>query len=223
MKTCRDCGEAKPLSEFPRNAGLPDGHGIYCKGCFALRYRAYREKKAREEGREIKPKREVPEGYRWCPECQTMKSLEEFPRNRGARGGRGGYCKPCHNAKGKATYERLYGSTRDYHLKQRYGLTSADVEAMIEAQGGTCATCPGKPEHVDHDHETDKVRGILCFNCNQALGNVRDSPEVLQNLIDYLAKHAPFDWAAFEASVIEVDPDKHVLVFELDGARLHAA
>ena len=212
-KPCRDCGETKPLSEFPRNAGLSDGHGIYCKPCFAVRYRAYRERKAADEGREILTRRDVPEGYRWCPECQTMKPLEDFPRNKGARQGRGGYCKPCHNAKGKATYERLHGGTRNYHLKQRYGLTSADVEAMIEAQGGTCAVCPGKPEHVDHDHQTGEVRGILCFNCNQALGNARDNPIVLRGLARYLEKHqrltADVGWWTSE-SPLEVHLRKHL-------------
>ena len=188
-KSCRDCGETKSLSEFPRNAGLPDGHGIYCKLCFAIRYRAYREKKAAGEGRTLQPRREVAEGFRYCPDCQTIKPLEDFPRNRSGREGRGGYCKPCHNAKGKATYQRLYGGTREYHLRRRYGLTSADVDAMIEAQGGTCAVCPGKPEHVDHDHKTGKVRGILCFNCNQALGNARDDPKTLRGLARYLEMH----------------------------------
>ena len=188
-KTCRHCGQTKPLNDFARNSGLPDGHGIYCRSCFAVRYRAYREKKAAGEGREIRVRREVPDGYRWCPDCQTMKPLEEFPRNKSGRQGRGGYCKPCHNAKGKATYERLYGGTREYHLRRRYGLTSAEVNAMIEAQGGTCAVCTGPAQHVDHDHATGEVRGILCFNCNQALGNARDDVQVLRGLARYLELH----------------------------------
>jgi len=60
---------------------------------------------------------------------------------------------------------------------------------MIEAQGGTCAVCPGPPQHVDHDHETGEVRGILCSNCNQALGNVRDDPTPLRGLARYLDEH----------------------------------
>jgi hypothetical protein len=45
------------------------------------------------------------------------------------------------------------------------------------------------PEHVDHDHATGQVRGMLCSNCNQALGNVRDSVQVLERLAGYLVKH----------------------------------
>jgi hypothetical protein len=190
-KTCRDCGETKARSDFPRNAGLPDGYGIYCKSCFAIRYRTYREKKAVAEGRQIQERRVVPPGEKYCPRCEQVLPLDSFGRNRSARDGHTSYCKPCHNAVGRETKQRLYGGNREYHLRQRYGLTSADVEAMIQTQGGTCAVCPGKPEHVDHDHESGKVRGILCFNCNQALGNVRDSSQVLRGLARYLDAHDP--------------------------------
>jgi Recombination endonuclease VII len=54
---------------------------------------------------------------------------------------------------------------------------------MLAAQGGVCAVCEKPdPEHFDHDHETGVVRGMLCFNCNQALGNARDDVEVLRRL-----------------------------------------
>ncbi len=141
------------------------------------------------DGRTLRPQRETPDGSRWCPECKDRQANQRVPKNRASTTGYGGYCKPCHNAKGKATYERLYGSTREYHLRRRYGITGTDFDEMVEAQGGTCAVCDQKPEHVDHDHETGMVRGILCFNCNQALGNVRDDPAVLQGLIDYLGRH----------------------------------
>jgi hypothetical protein len=119
--------------------------------------------------------------------CDTIKLLTDFGRNRAARHGRTAYCKPCHNAKGKDTYTRLYGSTREYHLRRRYGLTSADVDAMIKAQGGVCILCQErKPEHVDHDHVTGVVRGVLCFCCNQGLGNFRDRADVMRNAINYL-------------------------------------
>jgi hypothetical protein len=205
-KRCRDCGEAKPLTAFPRNRGTKDGYGVYCKACFSVRYRDYRTRKAAAEGRTIRQRRQLPTGQKWCPACQSAQPTSNFPANRSAADGLAGYCKPCHNAKGKATAKRLYGSTRDYHLRRRYGLTSADVDAMIEAQGGTCATCNAKPEHVDHDHATGKVRGVLCFNCNQALGNVRDSAETLTRLRSYLRRHQPVvDEATPPPSPIELD------------------
>jgi len=208
-KWCRDCRELKNLDAFPRAPRNADGRGTYCKLCYSIRYRAYRERKAAAQGRVIRDRRKVPNGMRYCPTCEQVKPLEDFPRNRSAPSGRGGYCKPCHNAIGKATKDRLYGSTRDYHLRRRYGLTSADVDAMIATQGGTCATCDGKPEHVDHDHTTGKVRGVLCFNCNQALGNVRDNPATLHQLSRYLRRHAPALDAGF-GSPFEVALDEFV-------------
>jgi hypothetical protein len=70
----------------------------------------------------------------------------------------------------------------------KYGLSAAEVEAMREAQGGVCAICRTAPAvHVDHDHATGKVRGMLCFNCNAALGHFRDDPILFRRAVRYLA------------------------------------
>jgi len=209
QKHCPDCGELKDLDAFPRTPRRRDGRGTYCKVCFSMRYRLYRRRKAAREGRVVREQRDLPPGMRYCPRCEKIKAREDFPRNRSSRNGLGGYCKPCHNEKSKAACEKAHGSTRDYHLRRRYGITSADVDAMIEAQGGTCATCDGKPEHVDHDHATGKVRGVLCFNCNQALGNVRDSPTTLGRLGHYLRRHQPTEDVRF-GSPFEVALDNLV-------------
>lgn len=67
---------------------------------------------------------------------------------------------------------------------------------MLRAQGGTCAICyealkdacptAAEPAAVDHDHETGRVRGILCHRCNHALGHLRDSPEIARRAGLYL-------------------------------------
>src|SRR3954453_19540320 len=111
VKGCRDCGQEKPLETFSPSTKSRDGRGSYCRSCLAERHKRYRRAKAAAEGRQLRERHEVPEGHRWCPECKSAKPLMEFPRNRSARGGYGGYCKPCHNAKGRATYIRLYGGT----------------------------------------------------------------------------------------------------------------
>lgn len=144
-KTCSDCGTEKPVAEFPRNPSTSDGYGTYCKACFAVRYRIHREKKAAAAGRSIRARRVGPEGTKWCPACERFVDVAEFPRNKSNADGLGGYCKPCHNAKGKEARTRLYGGSPEYHLRRRYGITVAEVDAMVSAQGGTCAVCPGKP------------------------------------------------------------------------------
>jgi hypothetical protein len=100
-------------------------------------------------------------------------------------------------AKKKRTYlrskERYVNASLDYSLRTKYGITLIERDAIIAAQGA-CPTCgntdPGpRGWHVDHCHATGKVRGILCAQCNIALGNARESSEVLRRLADYLDKH----------------------------------
>jgi hypothetical protein len=58
---------------------------------------------------------------------------------------------------------------------------------LFAEQGGACAICGARdPEHVDHDHVTGWIRGILCFNCNGGLGRLRDGVEYLAKAITYL-------------------------------------
>jgi hypothetical protein len=122
-----------------------------------------------------------------CAACGETKALDEFPRNKNYADGRHCNCKPCHNAQVRESRMRLHGGSRHYHLKRRYGIGAADVDALIEAQGGTCPVC-GRPdpEHVDHDHRSGTVRGILCFNCNGGLGQFGDDVDRLAGAIRYL-------------------------------------
>lgn len=190
-KICRDCKTAKPLEQFSPSKKNRDGRTSYCRECMQVRSRASYRKRMGERGRSVREPLVIPEGQRRCPDCKEIKPLDAFSRNRGDAHGRGNYCKPCHNARSAETRERLYGGGREYHLRARYGIGQADVDVMLEAQGHKCAVCKkADPEHVDHDHATGKVRGMLCFNCNQALGNARDDIGVLRELIGYLYRAA---------------------------------
>ena len=83
--------------------------------------------------------------------------------------------------------------TMEQRLKQ-FGLSVADYNQMLSEQSGVCAICGQVPSGkrtrlaVDHDHETGKVRGLLCHGCNTMLGFARDSKTTLQSAINYLAK-----------------------------------
>lgn len=83
------------------------------------------------------------------------------------------------------------------YLKREYGLTFEDYTRMLEAQGGVCAICKGPPSgrwkhrfHIDHDHKTDRVRGLLCFHCNAMLGNARDQASILSAAVTYLRERS---------------------------------
>ena len=135
----------------------------------------------------MKCSRTVPEGQKFCVACGAIKPLTDFPRNRSDSTGYATYCKPCHNAKTRESKKRLYGGTREYHLRQRYGIGEKEFAELLAEQGGGCAICgAADPQHVDHDHRTGWVRGILCFNCNGGLGQFRDDPGALSKAITYL-------------------------------------
>lgn len=79
------------------------------------------------------------------------------------------------------------------HLNRRYGLTVEQYAAMLAAQYGRCAICrrellSRRDTHVDHDHISGRIRGLLCRFCNHVLGLAGDSVETLRNAIAYLEK-----------------------------------
>lgn len=80
---------------------------------------------------------------------------------------------------------------RNQEMRTRYGIGLVEYDVLLEAQGGVCPICGAlepKPYgfHVDHDHKTGAVRGLLCGNCNTACGLVQDDPVRLRAAADYL-------------------------------------
>ena len=65
-----------------------------------------------------------------------------------------------------------------------------DYNLLAEVQGNKCAICGTAPTNkkldLDHCHETKKIRGLLCNNCNRGLGHFKDNPELLRKAIDYI-------------------------------------
>lgn len=107
-----------------------------------------------------------------------------------------GNCLPC-----KKVYDREYRKKhaarlreygRDWSLRRRHGLTREQWHEMLVAQAGRCGICaePFRPEwqaiHVDHCHETGRLRGLLCAGCNKALGRFGDSLDGVMRVVDYL-------------------------------------
>jgi len=78
-------------------------------------------------------------------------------------------------------------------LRLRYGITEIEFWLMFYAQAGCCRGCLSsfgdKAPHVDHDHHTGRVRGLLCGSCNRGIGYLRDDPEIMRRLIEYLSEH----------------------------------
>jgi hypothetical protein len=90
--------------------------------------------------------------------------------------------------KSKATPSHV---RRNRMLRSNYGMTLEDYERMYEEQGGICPICLNHFDklYVDHNHQTGQVRGLLCSQCNTAIGKLRESKENLQRAIEYLEKY----------------------------------
>ena len=129
-----------------------------------------------------------------CSICEEEKVLDDFYKQKSKRNGRASACKPCTLARFNRT-----------HYRRKYGVEREDILAMLESQGHKCKTCgksageeamngqcPTNSRYstvglvVDHCHETGKVRGLLCQDCNITLGNAKDNIETLKNMITYL-------------------------------------
>jgi Recombination endonuclease VII len=134
---------------------------------------------------------------------QRVEAKEQEPRNCsfcGApipptkrRRGPVSYCdRTCKEKAWTANGANAAAQLRSYY-RRRYGMTQEEVAALLVSQDGGCAIC-GVTEpkgrhggfHVDHDHATGKVRGILCHGCNVSLGHFRDDPALLRAAIRYL-------------------------------------
>lgn len=88
--------------------------------------------------------------------------------------------------------ERVY--TKNWRLEKLYGITLEHYEQLFDNQKGGCAICGvhqssiKTPLHIDHDHKTKKVRGLLCHKCNRGIGLFQDSTDILQKAREYLER-----------------------------------
>lgn len=116
----------------------------------------------------------------YCRSCKGRFPRENFPSSAAA-------CDACYPVlRQEAAVNRMFMADG----------TRASGIALREKQDGKCAIC-GKPEalaakgtfHIDHDHETGFVRGLLCSACNLGIGHFRDDPILMLKAIRYLRKH----------------------------------
>jgi hypothetical protein len=146
-----------------------------------------------------------------CSRCDTEKDITEFaaypPESKSYKRFKNGikpWCKECYKV-----YAREYGREmrphkgRWDHYKRKYDLTKDEVIGMMEERNGKCDICnkgidelkTGKTKHsngllfIDHCHQTNKVRGMLCFECNVMIGNAHDNIHTLHSAINYLERN----------------------------------
>jgi hypothetical protein len=133
-----------------------------------------------------------------CSGCNKNKHRSAFGKNRSRSDGLNVYCKLCTNKKnrtwGEAHPEILFKRSQKANLKHEYGITPEVLQVMLDKQDHKCLICGrelelrgrGKSPTVDHDHNTGKIRGVLCWTCNVGLGNFKDSPQNVLSAFQYL-------------------------------------
>jgi hypothetical protein len=135
-----------------------------------------------------------------CKECSELKPLSNFSKRKDSADGHQAKCKPC-ESKRKAKYKWTREQFWEYDIKKQFGLDKEGYLNLLESQKNCCAICGihkddyagvyGKGKKVknfsvDHCHETNKIRGLLCFRCNLALGYAQDNPVILEKAASYI-------------------------------------
>ena len=198
-KACRICGNTKPLTDFHRNKNRRDGYNSACKRC------------AIEEQIRTRRMPEVIDGSKACTKCGEVKALDQFPKHRNMPGGYNHICKAClypqrvayekteaGKARIKAGVRRRYWgnpeAARDAKTENGHKVPAGTYAILSALQDGKCAICEatispgGRRLCIDHDHNTKVIRGLLCTWCNQAIGQLRESPELFRKALFYLEK-----------------------------------
>lgn len=177
-KVCKKCGVVKAVSEFYRtakaNAHKNDGYSYNCKECdkeYAKSHRGI----INPEGRRIRHLRHA-EKLKSDPKRLEKVKSRKNKWNRSAK-----------------YYDNYYN--------KRFGISLDEVQKMLSNQNGLCANigCSkpirmGSVENnatfaVDHNHETGKVRALLCTRCNCMLGHIEKNRSLVPGMMDYLNKH----------------------------------
>lgn len=139
-----------------------------------------------------------------CCVCEERKPFDDFYNLKDKQDGKSYRCKVCDEGArkkwAKDNPEKQLKSQRRNNLRTKYGLSLRDYDEMLAKQGGVCAICGKDPKDnvvstrvhrlsVDHNHETGKIRGLLCNQCNRGLGFLQDSSHLLRVAANYLDCH----------------------------------
>lgn len=133
-----------------------------------------------------------------CTKCGIEKPLEEYYKDRVKLDGLRNSCKDCDKLKSHLWRQKDKEQTcicwRKSKLKNKYGITNEQYEEMKLSQNNKCDICGkalgfGHLSAIDHCHKHGHVRGLLCRDCNLALGFLKDSISVTEAALAYLKKH----------------------------------
>jgi len=120
----------------------------------------------------------MPNETQECKHCKVELPLHQFHNDRRTPNGSYAVCKDC-----RSKYRRLIN------------IPQKQYDQILQSQNNQCAICGTDAKefktalNVDHDWKTNKIRGLLCTNCNMGLGHFKDSPTNLNQAVGYLARY----------------------------------
>lgn len=175
-RRCSKCLQEKPTSAFYMSAR---GLLAACRACFAA-YRARPEVVARTAR------------YNASIAAQQAER-EKLPEVRQRRAAYRNRPSSLKRAKEYRASQKGRFDIFDKKLREHYGIDAEDWARLYNDQDGRCAGCTerlrfDRSTHVDHCHETLRVRGLLCSGCNSSLGHAKDNPETLRQLAAYIER-----------------------------------
>ncbi len=164
------------------------------------------------------------EKIKTCFTCKTQKTIKEFCKHKDRPDGVTNTCKTCKNTVRRVDYstwddvrlaarqvqrsiidakqvhkDRRYRHGTEVTRYTKYGITKEIYMDMLDKQDGTCDICNGlnangRDLSIDHNHDTNEVRGLLCGACNSTLGMSRDSISRLEKCIEYLKRKGNYEF-----------------------------
>jgi hypothetical protein len=181
MRICNKCNVEKSLDDFHKNKNLKEGRCYTCKPCALSLVKAWSlTEKGKEKAKAAKKKYSSTEHGK-----AKNKAYNKLPKTREKARKRRSFVRSLPGGKFPEFKNRIF---------REYGLSVRDWAKMYLEQNSRCAACGDfllfdKSTHIDHDHVSGKVRGLLCHVCNLAIGLAKDSPEKLRGMADYLERH----------------------------------
>ena len=134
---------------------------------------------------------------RKCSDCGRCKNLNQFYKDHSKLLGREYRCKICSKRKSKIFRFKNPGLGKEYwkkyRLEKEFGLSIIEYNSLLRDQDSKCAICGNpfiKTPNIDHNHETGKIRGLLCRDCNLGIGYFGDNLMLIKKAINYLKKYS---------------------------------
>jgi hypothetical protein len=159
-----------------------------------------------------------PEQELLCTSCRVVKNVSNFALRTDTKVPRvRSNCRECLAANATLKNRENHSDAQVYWWSRqiaKYGLTPQSWKELFDSQGGKCAICHvdvnGKKRfHVDHDHNTGQVRGILCTKCNVGIGALKDDAETVFNAYLYLSRAVLSGDAQDHDFAVSVNPSAH--------------